>query len=124
MTHAKTIAHHSVLVALGVLAWTGLAFAGPTSEPDPVQGKALAEKLCINCHLVGTAQQTQANPDVPSFPEIANLPEQTAGAVAALIMLPKHPMPQIPLTKTELYDLAAYILSLRNENAHGSTPDP
>jgi hypothetical protein len=33
-------------------------------------------------------------------------------------MLPKHPMPQIPLTKSELSDLAAYILSLRNENAH------
>jgi cytochrome c1 len=30
------------------------------------------------------------------------------------IMLPKHPMPTIPLTKRELADLAAYILSLRD----------
>jgi hypothetical protein len=29
------------------------------------------------------------------------------------ISAPKHPMPQIPLTKAELADLAAYILSLR-----------
>jgi hypothetical protein len=29
------------------------------------------------------------------------------------IMLPKHPTPTIPLTKSELADLAAYILSLR-----------
>jgi hypothetical protein len=31
------------------------------------------------------------------------------------IMLPKHPMPTIPLTKSELADLAAYILSLQDK---------
>jgi hypothetical protein len=31
--------------------------------------------------------------------------------------LPKHPMPQIPLTKSELTDLASYILSLRDAPA-------
>jgi hypothetical protein len=29
-------------------------------------------------------------------------------------MLPKHPMPTIPLTKAELADLATYIVSLRD----------
>jgi mono/diheme cytochrome c family protein len=107
------------LLAILLLAATaGLAFAGPTSKPDPATGKALAEKLCTNCHLVGSITQEQANPDVPSFPEIADLPEQTEGAVAAQIMLPKHPMPQIPLTKSELSDLAAYILSLRDAEPH------
>jgi len=92
-----------------------LALAGITSQPDPKQGKALAEKLCTNCHLVGGAvQQQPANADVPSFPEIANLEGQTADAITARIMLPRHPMPQIPLTKAELADLAAYILSLRD----------
>ncbi len=32
----------------------------------------------------------------------------------AHIALPKHPMPTIPLTKKELADLAAYIMSLRD----------
>ena len=40
-------------------------------------------------------------------------PVQSAGAIMAHIMLPKHPMPTIPLTKSELADLSAYILSLR-----------
>ena len=40
---------------------------------------------------------------------------QTAGAIMAHIMLPKHPMPTIPLTKSELANLAAYILSLREK---------
>jgi mono/diheme cytochrome c family protein len=38
---------------------------------------------------------------------------QTAGSIMAHIVLPKHPMPTIPLTQSELADLAAYILTLR-----------
>ena len=98
-----------LLAALALPLFASLTLAGVTSEPDKVQGKAL------DCHLVGSAQQQQpSNADVPSFKEIADREDQTAGAITARIMLPKHPMPQIPLTKTELADLAAYILSLRN----------
>ena len=104
-----------VLAAILLLLSVPVALAGITSQPDPKQGKVLAEKLCTNCHLIGSnAQQEHANADVPSFPEIANLEGQTAGAITARIMMPKHPMPTIPLTKVELADLAAYILSLRD----------
>jgi mono/diheme cytochrome c family protein len=68
---------------------------------------------CSNCHLIGTGDQRQANADVPSFPEIANKEGQTAGSIMAHIVLPKHPMPSIPLTQAELADLSAYILTLR-----------
>jgi len=106
----------SMIAALALPLFASLALAGVTSQPDPVQGKILAEKLCTNCHLVGSAQQQQpANADVPSFHEIADREGQTAGAITARIMLPKHPMPQIPLTRAELADLAAYILSLRGD---------
>ncbi len=50
-----------------------------------------------------------------SFREIANKPGQTAGGLFARIILPKHLMPQIPLEKSELTDLAAYIMSLRDQ---------
>ena len=104
-----------VFAIISLLLFVPLAAAGVTSQPDPVSGKALAEKLCTNCHLVDSAQQQQpVNADVPSFHEIANREGQTLGAITARIMLPKHPMPTIPLTKAELADLAAYILSLRN----------
>jgi mono/diheme cytochrome c family protein len=103
--------------ALGVLLsfGPGLAFAGAiTSEPNAAHGKDLATRLCSNCHLVGTNQQEHANVDVPSFREIANKEGQTEGSVMAHIVLPKHPMPTIPLTKREVGDLAAYIISLRD----------
>ena len=97
-----------------VLVNSGRTIAAPvTSAPNSQHGKELAARLCSNCHLVGTSEQQQANADVPSFHEIANKEGQSAGAIMAHIMLPKHPMPTIPLTKSELADLSAYILSLR-----------
>ena len=84
-----------------------------TSEPDAERGLALAERLCTNCHLV-KADQEHANVDVPSFREIANKQAQTAGAIMGRIVLPSHPMPEIPLTKREIADLAAYIMTLRD----------
>ena len=92
----------------------GFAYAGPvTSEPDAERGLALAERLCTNCHLVKAGQE-HANVDVPSFREIANKQAQTAGAIMGRIVLPSHPMPEIPLTKREIADLAAYIMTLRD----------
>jgi mono/diheme cytochrome c family protein len=93
----------------------GRTSAAPvTSAPNSQRGQELAAQLCSNCHLVGTVEQQHANADVPSFHEIANKEGQSAGAIMVHIMLPKHPMPTIPLTKSELADLAAYILSLRD----------
>lgn len=92
----------------------GAGVAGPvTSLPDPERGKELAQRLCSNCHLV-TGEQEHAVADVPSFHEVANMEGQTAGAIMGKIVIPKHPMPVIPITKTELNDLAAYILTLKD----------
>jgi mono/diheme cytochrome c family protein len=102
-----------IFVALSWLLLPAAGMAGPvTSKPDPAHGKDLAERLCSNCHLVGSGQQ-HANVDIPSFHEIANKEGQTEGAIMGHIILPKHPMPEIPLTKSELADLSAYIMTLR-----------
>jgi mono/diheme cytochrome c family protein len=105
----------TLVFALTTLPLAGYAVGAPLpGQPDPQSGKALAEKLCTNCHLIGSAQQESAVADVPSFHEIANSQSQSTGTIIAHIMLPKHPMPQIPLTKNEIADLAAYITSLRD----------
>ena len=82
----------AVLIAsVPILFVAGLGFAGPVpGMPDPIHGKQLAQQLCANCHLVDNQQQ-QTNADVPSFNEIANEEGQTAGAIMAHIVLPKHP---------------------------------
>jgi mono/diheme cytochrome c family protein len=101
------------ILAVPMLFVAGLGLAAPVpGQPDPIHGKELAQRLCSNCHLVDNQQQ-QINADVPSFNEIANQEGQTAGTIIAHIVLPKHPMPTIPLTRGELTDIAAYILSMR-----------
>ncbi|MGA8692010.1 MAG: c-type cytochrome [Methyloceanibacter sp.] len=116
MTQDKISLLGRILIVLPLLLSGGLALGAPVpGRPDPVHGKELAERLCTNCHLVGSARQEHANADVPSFHEIANLQGQTAGTITAHIILPKHPMPQIPLTKSEIADLSVYILSLRDD---------
>lgn len=103
-----------LLLAALWLAGAGTSLAGPvTSAPDAAHGKRLAQRLCSNCHLVDSSQ-TKAMADVPSFQEIANRQDQTEGSVMAKIIIPKHPMPVIPISKSELNDLAAYIMSLRD----------
>jgi len=103
------------ILGASLLLGTGLAFAGPvTSEPNSAHGQDLAARFCSNCHLVESIQQEHANVDIPSFHEIANKEMQTEGSIMAHIVLPKHPMPEIPLTRSELADLAAYIVSLRD----------
>ncbi len=39
---------------------------------------------------------------------------QTEGSIMGKIIIPKHPMPVMPITKSELADLAAYIMSMKN----------
>jgi len=108
------IAALAFAVTVTVLSAGHVAAAPLPGQPDPQSGHALADKLCTNCHLVGSAQQEHAVADVPSFREIANQPGQTTGGIIAHIVLPKHPMPQIPLTQNERADLAAYVMSLRD----------
>ncbi len=102
-----------ILAFLSMIA-AGVSLAGPvTSAPDAERGNGLAQRLCSNCHLV-TSEQTHANADIPSFREIANKQGQTEGSIMARIVIPKHAMPVIPVSKSELRDLAAYIMTLRD----------
>lgn len=99
---------------LAALAVGGSAsLAGPvTSAPDPQHGHQLAQRLCSNCHLVSARQGRCRCPDIQK--ETANKPAQTEGAIMASIVIPKHPMPVIPIAKSELNGLASYIMSLRD----------
>ena len=87
--------------------------ASLSSFHPPRDGGQLAVRLCSNCHLV-SVEQSKAVADVPSFKEIANRPGQTEGTIIARMVIPRHSMPVIPITKSELNDLASYIMSLRD----------
>lgn len=82
---------------------------------DYANGKALGQRLCVNCHVVVPGEaDAGVTAGVPSFKEIARKPNQTARNIQDRMLNPHPPMPQVQLTNQERADLAAYILSLKD----------
>jgi len=107
--------------ASAVLIWmacTSVATAGAmTPRPDPEKGRQLAERICATCHLVSSRAESPVAADVPSFPVIAAKPDQSLEAIAGRIVIPHPPMPEIALTREEIRNVTAYIMSLRGGGA-------
>ncbi len=78
---------------------------------DPVAGRALAEKVCAVCHLVGrTGRPARAE---RSLDEIAADPRMTPRALIFWLTSTPHPtMPSLILSPEEARDITAFILSL------------
>lgn len=108
----------AVIVISVALAVAGLVLlsrgAKGQAGRDAAAGKALAERLCVGCHVIGAdAPAVPRSTDILSFPAIAGRPGQTAEAIAGKIVVPHPEMPQISLSRNEIAALSAYILSLR-----------
>ena len=81
--------------------------------PDVTTGREIAGKLCVGCHVIEMSSGGNTQADVPSFPSIANRPNQSLEALSGWLMAPHAPMPDPHLTRKEIRDLAGYIVSLR-----------
>lgn len=112
MTHRRSFV---AVIALLALLGASTSGAGPvTPRPDPAKGRALAERVCIACHVVSQHATSTVAADVPSFSAIANKPGQSMEAIAGRIVIPHPPMPAIALSREEIVDVVAYIMTLRN----------
>lgn len=97
------------MVLLGLA--PGLAAA---QEPgDSAAGRVLAEKWCSSCHLVDADQQTATSSGAPTFPAIARMKSVTRLSLGVFLQTPHDRMPNLHLTRDEVDDVSAYILSLR-----------
>lgn len=94
------------------------AIEGPEAPkarvPDVDNGRRIADKLCSSCHLISDSSTTSTAADVPSFKRIADQPEQSLEALKTWLVSPHKPMPDLQLTRDEIGDLAAYIMTLRS----------
>ncbi len=81
--------------------------------PDIEIGETLARKLCVGCHVLDAGVDKIPQADVPSFQAIADRPNQTVETLTTWLLAPHAPMPDPHLSRTEIRDLAGYILSLR-----------
>ncbi|CAA2139228.1 Cytochrome c-552 [Hyphomicrobium sp. ghe19] len=81
-------------------------------KPDPENGRAVARALCTNCHLIGDQPNSAVNADVPSFVAISNIHDQSVERISNWLLNSHGSMPNAHLTRKELGDVAAYIMSL------------
>jgi mono/diheme cytochrome c family protein len=100
----------------GVLLLLLLASPSPVAAQiagDAAAGRHLSETWCANCHIVSGAQLQAASTGAPSFHAIAVQRSVTPMALSAFLQTPHHRMPDLHLSREEIDDVSAYILSLR-----------
>jgi mono/diheme cytochrome c family protein len=105
---------------LGLAAGTACTVAGPAPAEDipgdPVAGRALVMKECVECHSVSAEQRARRLDIAPGFDEIANKPQTTAISLRAFLQQSHPTMPNFMLNQTERDNAIAYILSLQQQS--------
>lgn len=104
----------SATIMLAAFAATLPALAD-VKEIDAQKGGELARTLCVRCHLNDDQGEKQGPMGIPGFVAVANRPNQTFDDIVAWLKSVPTMMPDHHLTQDEIYDLAAYIMTLRNE---------
>jgi mono/diheme cytochrome c family protein len=112
----------STLCRTGFVAMSGLVLALPTGSfshlaaeeiGDASAGRNLAETWCSSCHVVAQSQQGSTSTGAPTFAAVAQMKSTTPLSLRAFLLTPHARMPDLHLTRDEIDNLAAYILSLR-----------
>jgi len=85
----------------------------PAFAADAKQGKAIAERWCSGCHVVGHEQKSASNDQAPTFASLAARADFNTDRLAFLLLKPHPNMPQLSLGRSEIVDLAEYILTLK-----------
>ena len=98
----------SVVTAILLSAWPHRAHA-----EDVAAGHRLAESWCSSCHLVGPGSARGVSNGTPTFMAIGEQKSTTALSLRVFLQTPHGQMPDLHLSRDEIDDLAAYILSLR-----------
>ena len=83
-------------------------------EPGDVRaGQRLAVTWCANCHQVAPGGPGPSTDAAPAFARIAAMPSTTSMSLSVFLQSPHANMPDYRLTREQLDDLVAYLLSLR-----------
>jgi mono/diheme cytochrome c family protein len=88
-------------------------FGGVATSPaqDLENGQRLSERWCIECHAIGTP--TAKPSKVIPFAAIAEKPGITSEMIASFLLMPHATMPNMPLSRKDAQDLAAFIMKMR-----------
>ena len=79
---------------------------------DAAAGKEMAERWCAECHMVAPDQQRTVV-DVTTFMEIARSVDGDFAMLEGFLIDPHPPMPDMSLTRQEIRDVIAYLVTLK-----------
>ena len=100
----------AVLIVLATVAMPALA---QTEPGDAAAGLRLAATWCANCHRVAPGGPGPSTDAAPTFRAIAQMPSTTSISLRVFLQTPHPNMPDYRLTREELDDVVAYLVSLK-----------
>jgi mono/diheme cytochrome c family protein len=80
---------------------------------DPIAGHKLAQTWCDSCHVVDSGQRRGTSNGAPPFAAVAAMKSTTFMGLEAFLQTPHARMPDLHLSRDEIDDVAAYIISLK-----------
>jgi len=104
-----------VLISMNTVLRTAAEEPVSNRQPafDVMEGDRIAHTLCVNCHVVDTRGPVIRTDRVPSFSWITNQKGLTPTTLPAWLSSAHERMPDFNLTRDEIRQVSAYILSLR-----------
>jgi mono/diheme cytochrome c family protein len=100
-------------ILMGVLAVLAAPALAQLEPGDARAGQRLATTWCANCHQVTPGGPGPSTDAAASFASIAAMPSTTSMSLRVFLQTPHANMPDYRLTRDQLDDLVAYLLSLR-----------
>ena len=101
-------------LSLALLAWVCAGTISRAEAETVAAGEQIAQTWCRNCHQVGPKVVGVGSDAVPSFVSIARMPSTTQMSLTVFLSTNHAHMPDYSLTREEIRNVTAYILSLRN----------
>ena len=92
--------------ALVLFSATAVAFA-----QDIENGRRLSERLCAACHAID-AKPTKFN-RAPPLMAIAARQDVNLDMITSFLLLPHATMPNVPMSRNNAVDIAAFIMDMR-----------
>jgi len=95
---------------IGIAFIGAAALATPAVAQDVEAGRLVAQRYCSGCHEIG--KNPAYSEMAPSFENIAHRPGTSSASLNMFLSTPHYRMPGY-LMRQEIYDVSAYIVSLK-----------
>jgi mono/diheme cytochrome c family protein len=80
-----------------------------TLAQDVEYGRRVSERWCSECHAIDPGKPSRTL----SFAAIAGRPGVTADMIRSFLLMPHSTMPNLPLTRKDAQDIAAFIMGMK-----------